>query len=168
MYVPVSILFSYNEHSFGSKLISFFTAPFLRGIPFKIVPSHVAILIANKWVFEATSNKGVIITPFSKWQEKNILIYSHFIGQVDYSEIKKHVRSLEGCSYDWLGLCYCACFILLHFLLRTPVPSKNLLESEKAFFCTELLGKILDKDFSMQSPAQILAYCFTYGCFRDK
>lgn len=151
--VSVSIIFSKND-KFGSHLIRIFTDQFNDTL--YQTPSHVALLIENRWVFESTAEKGIVITPFEKWSENNTACLIKFLGQVEYAHLKALYRRLEGCKYDWPGVIYLALFVLLNRLFKTSIPAKNCLESRNKYFCTEVIEELIKKDLSMTTPVELM------------
>jgi hypothetical protein len=155
MKVSVKIIFS-NNKKIGSKVISFFTNHFISS-SLEETPSHVALLINERWVHESTLESGVRVMSYDRWLEINKEVYSiYYTGYCDYEILKEHYRNTKDKKYDWLGLCYLGFFIGLNKLFRMTIPKKNLLQSSDKYFCSEVLEKITNVDLSMKSPAQIL------------
>ena len=65
--IKVHYLFSKNK-KIGSKLIAWGTA---HRCDVDDVPSHVAILVEERWVYESTLSSGVRVIPYKKWKEIN-------------------------------------------------------------------------------------------------
>lgn len=151
--VFVSVIFSKNRKC-GSRFISWLTSHFSNKPK---IPSHVALLIEDRWVFESTIQKGVVINSWHKWSENNELVDLIPLGEYYYDEIKTLFRDVEGRGYDYLGALYLGLFIGLNKLFKCiPIPSHNCLQSNKRYFCSEVIGKLTGNDFSMSAPIQIL------------
>ncbi|MEO0271688.1 MAG: hypothetical protein ABIM30_01190 [candidate division WOR-3 bacterium] len=154
--VNVCVLFSKNN-KIGSKFISRLTKHLNNKK--SITPSHVALLIENRWVFESTFEKGIKITPFSTWSScGNEIVHLHYLGEYKYHTIKTLYRSLGGRKYDWLGVIYLGIKIALNKLFGCPIGNKNLLENPNKYFCTEVLEYFINKDLSMTSPVELMVY----------
>lgn len=152
MQVPVSYLFSKNK-KIGSRIISSFSLFLAPEVP-KV--SHVAILVKNRWVHESTLESGVRILPYEKWLEINEEVANVPGEDRDYKEIKSFFKAIKGKKYDWGGALYLSFRIFCFRLLKTPVPEDNRWENPDKYFCSEVLGYILNKNFDMKAPNQIL------------
>ena len=67
MNITLHYLFSKNE-KIGSKIIRWATKHLVEA---KDVPSHVALLVNERWVFESTLFTGIRVIPYKKWLEIN-------------------------------------------------------------------------------------------------
>lgn len=153
--VSVFVLFSKNDR-IGSKIIRFFTK---NENKYKIpTPSHVALLIDERWVFESTAEKGIHITPYSKWLNNNEICFITYLNDYPYEFIKKLYRSLDQKKYDWLGLIYLSIWTVLNRLFCVSLPERNCLERSDKYFCTEVLEHLIDKDLSMYSPTKVMIH----------
>jgi len=154
MKTPVSIIFSKNK-KIGSWLIRLGTT-FLSKNPLNRVPSHVAILIANRWVFESVVVSGVRVVPIKTWLEQNELIASISWGEVKYSKLKYELKASLGKKYDYLGLIYFSWRIFLYICLNISFPKRNAGHNPHKYFCSEVVGKITKQDYSLKAPVQIM------------
>lgn len=154
MKVKVFLLFSRNK-KIGSRFISWLTKH--RNTTKFVTPSHTALLLNNKWVFESTCDKNVRVISLNKWKQINEVCHFDDLGVFDYQDIANIVRSIKGRRYDFLGVLYLGICLLLNKFFKLPIGSKNYFESKNAFFCTEVLSKIINKNLSMYSPADILS-----------
>lgn len=150
--VEVWVIFSRNK-KIGSKLISWGTKHLSSTPP--PIPSHAAFLIEERWVFESTIEKGISVSTWSKWSEKNELLDMIYLGEYDYDVIKALYRDLDGLKYDYLGVIYLGIKVLLNKLLKLPIGWRNLLESDKRYFCSEVIESLIGYDLSMVSPFQL-------------
>lgn len=155
MQVPLSYVFSRNK-KIGSRLISWSTAFLSQNN--KYCPSHVALLINNRWVFESTLETGVVITTFDKWSKNNEIVAQIKEDPTDYSTIKKHFKSIKNKKYDWLGVCYLGLRIALRRLFKRPIPQTNKWEDPNKYFCCEVVGELLNENFDMKAPVQVLDF----------
>lgn len=154
MKISVDFLFSHN-HKIGSKLISWGTKELNTNQ--SPTPSHVALLVNNKWVFESTLTSGVRIISYKKWNEINTLIAQiPYTVPVSYADIKVQFKELKDKDYDYLGIIYFAYRILLHKMFHIPIPISNLLNSKNRYFCTEVIGRLTQTKCEMVSPTQLL------------
>jgi hypothetical protein len=147
----INILFSKNS-KIGSVLISNGTSFLSNSKP---TPSHVAILIKNKWVVESTMEKGCKVIGYKEWLEKNELLYSISM-HVEFKDIKNLNKDLKNKKYDFLGVIYCGYRVLLNKLFGLTIPSKNKFHSKNRYFCCEVVGKLLNIETEMLSPVQLL------------
>lgn len=155
MIISLAYLFSRNN-KIGSRLISWGTKSLAST---KIVPSHVALLINNKWVFESTLSTGIRIISYQKWLEINEEVRKiPCQSKRTYGEIKTLFKALEGRSYDYLGVIYFGWRIFLNMLFKLDMPKVNHWQSKNKYFCTEVVGKLLNIDYGMISPVQLMEY----------
>jgi hypothetical protein len=156
MKVSVSILCSHSNH-IGSKLIRLFTS-FLEPQVAKIkVPSHVAILVNDRWVHESTLETGVHVISYDKWSLINKEVNRIPIEEREYSAIKDIFRDMKNKDYDKLGIVYFGWRIFLKLLFNIAIPIVNRLQSKNKFFCSELVGRLVNQNYSMKAPVQIMA-----------
>lgn len=151
--VPISLLFSRID-KWGSKCIAKYSGPLAPAIA--PAPSHVAVLVDNKWVHESTLHTGVRVIPYSKWRAINEEVANIQCGHMDYSVIKEWYRDVQSRRYDWPGLVYLGFFILLHYFFKKPIPIFNRWQSNRRYFCCEVAGRLLKEDLSMMAPNQVL------------
>jgi hypothetical protein len=155
--VTVHYLFSKNE-KIGSRIIVEGTA-YLESELNKDteVPSHVAILVNNKWVFESTLETGVRRISYEKWLEINSEVAKYKCTTYrTLEEVINYFRSIKDKKYDYIGATYFGYRILLNKLLSKPIPEINTLEDEDKYFCCEVMGKMLGLDYRMTAPVQIM------------
>lgn len=152
MIVKLSILFSKNK-KIGSKLISWASGIITPLCP---TPSHVAILVNNKWVFQSTLEKNVHIMSYKEWITINEQLYKiDMQDEYEFSQIKTIFRSLEGKKYDWGGIAYYAIRWSLNQGFGLRMPHTNIFQSKDKYFCCEVAGILLKQDFSMDNPADV-------------
>lgn len=151
MIVTVHALFSSNK-LIGSRAISIGTKHLAPDIA--PTPSHVAILINNRWVHESTGSSGIRVVSYEKWSEINNETGYVTLLQRDYQEIADMFRLLQNKKYDFGGLLYLALWVGASFF-GVKIPSKNKFQSKNRYFCCEVLGKLLNKDYGMKAPVQI-------------
>lgn len=153
--VKIHYLFSKNN-KIGSRAISFCTRK-LTDVPHDQVPSHVAILVNNRWVYESTFDSGIRVISYEKWLQINQEVYKvKSPKEFEYKEIKNKFKEVKAKKYDWLGAIYFGLHIIKNSIFKTPIPEKNKWASKDRYFCSEVLGHLLDEDFSMESPVQIM------------
>lgn len=155
MKVNVSLIFS-NNNLIGSKLIRVITNHFLKGTSFSEVPSHVSVLINDRWVHESTITDGVVISSIDKWSLKNNVVKIVPIDSIDYKFIKQKVRIIKNKKYDYLGALYLGLCCLLNKWFGTKLPTFNKWESHNRYFCTELVEVVLETYLSMAAPSYLL------------
>jgi hypothetical protein len=154
MNVQLHFLFSRN-HKLGSKLISWGTHSLNpRQEP---TPSHIALLVNKRWVFESTLSDGVRIVSYKKWLEINeevkcIPCYKQFT----YVDIKCEFKKLKKKRYDYFGVIYFGYRLVLLKALFIPLPKQNLFNASNKYFCSEAIGKLLGEDYSMKAPTQLI------------
>lgn len=151
MIVKLDYLFSRNE-KMGSKLISWAGS---KLVPLDKVPSHVAILVNEKWVLESTLDKNVRVIGYNAWLELNEELYKVSGGDLEFDLIKSLYKALEGHKYDWGGIAYYAIRFALYYAFKLPIPYKNLLQSENKYFCCEVIGKLNNINYSMTAPVEV-------------
>jgi hypothetical protein len=154
MKTSVSIIFSKNK-KIGSWIIRLFTTR-ITPIPFENIPSHVALLINNRWVFESTITSGIRVISIEKWLEQNELIYTSSCQEQAYSELKNKLKPLKNKKYDILGLIYFGYRLFLYQVFGIQIPNKNLAHITKKYFCSEVIGVLKNEDYSMKAPVQIM------------
>ena len=155
MKVKVHYLFSKRD-KWGSKLIAWGT-DHMSDEP--VTPSHIAILVQERWVFESTLESGVRVMSYPKWSELNDEVACIPCAQVyrDYSEIKNIFRDIKGKGYDWLGVMYFAGWIFLNRYMKAAIPGVNKWESQDKYFCSEAVGRLINNErYSMRAPVQLL------------
>lgn len=149
----IHILFSRNK-KIGSKLISY--AAKYEKLNLENYPSHVAILINEKWIFESTFNTGVRIVPYNKWQEINEELYRvKYSGLLDNQTVLQTAANMWGKKYDWCGILYFLFCYLNLIIFKRELPDINKWQNCNKYFCTEYISILYNKDFSMKSPAKI-------------
>ena len=152
--VKVEYVFSRNK-KIGSRIISYFTKSL--GLGTSPVPSHVAVLIDNKWIYEATISSGVRVISYKRWLTINEQTHRIDIGDYrHHSQLKTIMRETKAKRYDYLGVIYLGIFILRKLLTRIEVPIKNKWHSPDKYFCSELVGKLLGISHEMSAPVEIL------------
>ena len=157
MDVTIHYLFSKND-KIGSKIIRWGTRhlePSLcNGCE---VPSHVAILVNERWVFESTLETGVRRIEYKKWLEINTEVAKYKCQTPRTLEsVIDYFRSIKGKKYDFIGLCYFAIRIGLNKFFGTPIPEKNKWNKEDRYFCCEVMGEMLELDYEMVAPVEVM------------
>jgi len=154
MKVSVHYLFSRRD-LIGSKTIAWGTGHLYP--EFKKTPSHVAILVNNRWVHESTLDSGIRVMSYEKWLEINDEV-AKVDSQVewDYEQIKVLFRAIKDKKYDWSGIIYLGLWMVPSKLFRSKVPENNILGSPDRYFCSEVMGYMLNANYDMKAPVQIL------------
>lgn len=155
MKVKVHYLFSRNK-KIGSRLIAWGTGH-LQDVP--TTPSHIAVLVNERWVHESTLETGVRVISYSKWLEINEEVAKIPCAQVyrEYSEIKTIYKGIKDKKYDWLGVTYFGCKIGLNKFFGTKIPSKNKWEDPNKYFCCEAAAILTGiSDSSMKAPVDMM------------
>lgn len=152
MLVTVDALFSHND-LIGSKLIVKSTAHLCPDIKEKT--SHVALLINKRWVHESTGHSGVRVLSYDAWSSINTEAARIYLGTKEYQKIADLFRDIRGKKYDYFGVVFLGVCIALTFL-GIKLPKKNLCESKNKYFCCEALAYLINKDYGMSAPVQIL------------
>lgn len=135
----------------GSKIISYGSAHLEPKMP---KASHVAVLINERWVHEATG-AGVTISSYDKWSQQHEEVNRIQLKSREYQEIADQFRSIQGKKYDYLGVFFLGLCIIPTFLGR-KLPKKNMWESKHKYFCCEVLGYLTGMYYGMSSPVQIM------------
>ncbi len=152
--ITVHYLFS-NNKKIGSRAIMWGTQhqyPKLQKIP-----SHVAILINNKWVFQSTLEKDVHIISYTKWLEVNNEITKIACTQTRYYEdIKAMFKNLKGQKYDWGGVIYLGLWLAINKLSGRTIPTHNRWHSSDKYFCCEIMAKMTGIDYQMTTPVKVM------------
>lgn len=138
MVVSIEVVFSKNK-KIGSWLIRFFTQR-LTPVPFNNIPSHVALLINNRWVFESTLESGIRVIPYSEWLQKNEEMLNIPYSKLEYSYLKEKLKPLKNKKYDVLGLVYFGYRLLLFHTIGLKPPTRNAAHISKKYFCSEVVG----------------------------
>lgn len=153
MKVSVHYLFSKNK-KIGSRLISWGTSYLEPKI--KNVPSHVAVLVNNKWVFESTLESGVRRISYEKWLEINEEVEKIECTQErELGEVLDYFRSIKDKKYDYQGILYFSWRILLFITLKIKMPTKNRFNRKNSYFCSEVVGKMTGVDCQMTAPVSL-------------
>lgn len=151
MLVSVHALFSSNN-LIGSKII----AKGCRHLgPDTPETSHVALLVNERWVHEATGH-GVNVLSYDKWTKVHQEVGRVVLAPREYQEIADRFRQIMGKKYDYVGMLYLAFWVGLSFL-GAKIPKKNILESSTKYFCCEVVGKLTGQYYGMSAPVQIFA-----------
>jgi hypothetical protein len=151
MIVTLDALFS-SSNKIGGKIISYGTAHLAPSVKEKV--SHAALLVNGRWVHESTGKSGVAVISYEKWSGIHKETARIPLSNRPYQELADIYRSMSGKKYDYLGILFFAIAILPTFL-GFKLYSKNLLESRNKYFCSEALGKLIGRYYSMHSPVQI-------------
>lgn len=152
--MKVHYLFSRNE-KIGSKLIAWSSSLFVKDL--EKIPSHIAILIDEKFVIEAVLESGVRIVPYKKWKEINQELYKI---EAPYRNDMEHVVNnslyeVWGKGYDYIAILYFAMRLTGLILFKIKLPKNNRWSSSKKFFCSEFAARISNRNYSMTTPAKI-------------
>jgi len=150
----VKVVFSYRN-IIGSKLIQWGSKLFHKSCTLTI-PSHVAVVVDDNWAIESVMFGGVRMLPYEKWKSINIEVAS-FDVSVCKEPLLDVVNDAWGKKYDFVGLLWFLKCYVCHKVTGKAYPTKNTLESEDRYFCTELAGRILGMDdYSMLTPVIML------------
>ncbi len=153
MKVSVTYIFSKNN-KIGSKIIRWATSH-LKTQNYD-TPSHAAILVNHRWVHESTLESGVRVVSIDEWSKQNVIVCSISCPvERDYEEIKKYFGVIRNKKYDWLGVIYLGFYILLSRYFGIKIPDKNKWQSDNKYFCTEVIGYMINEDFDMKSPTEV-------------
>lgn len=154
MNVKLYYLFS-NNKKIGSKLISWGTSFLVPKM--SSVPSHIALLINDKYVFESTMAQGVRVVFYKDW-----LSINNEVAKIQckkdrtFEEIKSILKPLKNKSYDYLGVVYFGWRVFLNMLFKLKMPKINKLQSDKKYFCSEAVSTITGIDSQMLSPVELM------------
>lgn len=151
MIVSVHALFSYND-KIGSQIIAKGSKHLAADKP---LTSHVAILINNRWVHEATG-AGVHISSYEKWATVHQEVAKIELEPREYQEIADRFRLIQGKKYDYLGVFFLGLCVIPTFI-GFKLPKKNKWESKNKYFCCEVLGYLTGLYYGMSCPNQIMA-----------
>lgn len=154
--VKVQYLFSQSD-LIGSKAIVWGTKHQYPDLKPSEIPSHVAILINNKWVFQSTLEDGVHVMGYKAWKEINREVKKLNCAETRYYEdIKAMFKELKGQKYDWGGVVYMGLHLAKQKLFRTELPSENKWHDKDKYFCCEVMAKMTGLDYQMTSPVQVM------------
>ena len=152
--VKLHYLFSKNK-KIGSRLIAWGTKH--RYPELKDIPSHVAILIDEKWVFESTLESGVRVIGYKKWLEINTQVEKIPCTQDrTYEEVKDMFKSIKDLKYDWMGVLYLGLNLVPNKLFGRKLPENNPWASDSKYFCCEVMSKLTGIDYEMSSPVDVM------------
>ena len=155
MKIKVDYLFSKND-KIGSKVISWGTSFIEPQI--EDVPSHTAILINNRWVFESTLESGVRRISYQEWLKINKEVCKIPCTQERTLEgIIEEFRQIKDKKYDYIGLVYFGLRVLLFICFRLRIPKKNILNRKNSYFCSEVVGKMTGIDCQMTAPVTLMS-----------
>jgi hypothetical protein len=155
MEVTVHYLFS-NNHLIGSRAIVWGTNH-LYELDNKGIPSHVAILINEKWVLESTLNTGVRVEGYSKWLSHNNEVAKIECKEQRYWEdIKIMFKETKDQKYDWAGVIYLGIWLAINKVTGLDLPSDNAIHNEDKYFCCEVMAKMTGLDYQMTPPVKIM------------
>jgi len=137
--MKIVYVFSSNK-KIGSKLISRASSYFDRDVrkAYKStpVPSHVAVILDDMFVIESTLSTGVRVIPLSSWLSNNTVIQS-VQSTSNTDKVSSALLSVWGAKYDWLGILYFACKLLIPGL-----PKENKWQNSRKYFCTEFAARL--------------------------
>lgn len=154
MKVSVHYLFSRRD-LIGSRTIAWGTSHLYS--EFKNTPSHVAILVNNRWVHESTIDSGIRVMSYEKWLEVNDEVAKISSPEEwDYGRIKDLFCAIKDKKYDWMGIIYLGLWMVPSKLFKCKIPDNNALECSDKYFCSEVIGYMLNKNYDMKAPVQIL------------
>lgn len=154
MKVNVNYIFSRND-KIGSFIIRNSTKQLQPEV--EKSPSHVAILVNNKYVIESTLESGFRVIPYKKWLELNEELYKFECAQTwMMKEIKQLYKPLKNKKYDFKGVLYFSWRIILNLFFRIEMPLKNKWHQEDRYFCCEVLGKMTGVSYEMVAPVQLV------------
>lgn len=139
----------------GSRLIAWGSS--LLFPKMKKVPSHVAILVDERWVLESTLFSGTRVYPYKKWKEINEELYKiECINHFGHKNVFKEFRAIKGKKYDYAGLIYFGYRIFLNTAFNIPIPTKNRWNNKNRFFCSEVIGSLTSRNYEMKTPAGVI------------
>lgn len=154
--VKVQYIFS-NRELKGAQAIIWGTKHQYPNMSIEKIPSHGAVLIDSKWVFESTLDSGVRVMGYKEWSKIN-----NEVAKIDctatryYEDIKAMFKESKGKKYDWFGVLYLGFHLALNKAFGKKIPKKNLLHSENKYFCLEVIGKMTGLDYQMSTPVQVM------------
>ena len=155
--VKVQYLFSSND-LIGSKVIVWGTKHMYPELKIEEIPSHVAILIDEKWVLESTLETGVRVMGYRKWQTLN-----NEVAKIDcimearyWEDIKEMFKKLKGMDYDWAGVIYLGLWLGANKATGLTIPSDNAWHSDSKYFCCEIMAKMTELDYQMAPPVRVM------------
>lgn len=153
--MKIQYVFSRNKKC-GSKLIAWGSALFPSHVTNlkNGIPSHVAVLIDDKFIAESVLTSGVRIVPYKKWASFNEELY-RFDRTQKGECINCLLNEMWGKKYDWFGILYFAYSMSKHLIFNSSLPCKNKWERENYFFCTEFAARLGDYNYSMTTPAKL-------------
>lgn len=152
MIVSVEALFSSNT-KIGSRLIACGTS-YLA--PSKPKVSHVAILVNGRWVHESTGHTGVHVISYDKWTNVHTERARIALPDMEYQDLADTFRSILGKKYDYAGVIYLGLCIAANLIFGLKIPANNKWETPDKYFCLEVLGYLVNKDYDMMAPVQVL------------
>lgn len=154
MDVTIHYLFSKNK-LIGSKAIIWGTKHLEPNA--HDTPSHVAILVNEKWVFESTLETGVRRISYKDWLEKNTEVAKYKCQtKRNLTEVLDYFRAIKNKKYDYLGVIYFGWRVGLNKFFKIKIPKENKWDKENAYFCCEVMGEMLGLDYQMTSPVQVM------------
>lgn len=153
--MKISYLFSKNG-KIGSLLIQWASSfQSFENVKKSRIPSHVAILVDDQWVIESTFFTGVRIIPVSKWAKKNELLYLVERPPKESKVFLQKATSVWDKPYDWCGILFFTIKFMKLIMTGEELPKENPWQGKNHYFCTELIGKLESKDYSMTTPAKL-------------
>jgi len=158
MEVIVDYLFSKSrEGAIGSKVIIEGTRLLAPELPKDEVPSHVAILVNNRWVFESTLESGVKRIEYKKWLKKNVVVKKiPCLKKWDLSKIIEIFKNIRDKKYDYPAIVYFSWRMMLFIAFKKKLPSANKFNSEDKYFCCEAVGEMTGCDYQMTAPVVLM------------
>ena len=138
----------------GSSLISWGTGklhPQLKPC------SHVGLKL-GPLIIESTLTSGVQIVPYLDWIKHQEVVYAFKCPteRKAIDVIDKVFKSSWGKSYDYLGILYFTWRMLGFILFKRPLARKNRWQSNKRYFCVEIIERITGQSYQMTSPIQLV------------
>jgi len=111
--------------------------------------NHIGIFIKENKIIESSFTKGVIITSFDKYKEQaknnklsfDIYKFKKPILEKEWSIARDYLLKQVGNKYDIMQVISLFIFFMLHINRKNVEP----IDIEKAFICSELIGKACDK-----------------------
>lgn len=157
MDTKIHYLFSKNK-KIGSKLISWGTK---HQHKLDETPSHVALLVNERWVFESVLESGVRVLTYKKWLSINqelVKIPCHE-GTMPFEHVKQEYKKIKDKKYDWLGVIYLGYRVFLNKLFNAPIPNKNKWENKDKYFCCEAISQLTHVPYyAMRTPVDLMLH----------
>jgi len=122
-------------------------------------PSHMSLLFFNRLILEARGS-GVILNYIETFKKYNdiVAVYEPINEVQNQSNLFYNALSkYHGAKYDFLAIFWYSLFIIRRKLFKIELPDMQKWQRKHRFYCSELLGIILENHSDLTPNDQMIA-----------